>query len=93
MMFPWVSRIRVGWRQATDRAIGWSLSHQRRGIGTLLMRHLAAVARKQECSRIEWTTDRDNAAAQKFYERLIAPINRGKIMYRLESDAIASLAL
>ena len=67
-------------------------SHQRSGIGTLLMRSIATIAVEHRCSRVEWTTDRDNGAAQKFYARLPAPINEGKITYRLDADAIADLA-
>ncbi|MDG4790159.1 GNAT family N-acetyltransferase [Micromonospora sp. WMMD1102] len=65
---------------------------QRAGIGTLLMRHLADICVQHKCSRMEWTTDRDNSAAQKFYDRLPAPMNRGKIFYRLDAEAIARLA-
>ncbi|WP_433345436.1 GNAT family N-acetyltransferase [Micromonospora sp. CA-111912] len=37
-----------------------------RGVG-LLMDGLIDVAVANSCSRIEWTTDRDNTLAQRFY--------------------------
>jgi GNAT superfamily N-acetyltransferase len=64
-------------------------SHQRRGVGTLLMNRLATIAAEHKCSRMEWTTDRDNDTAQKFYDRLPAPTYDGKVFYRLDADAIA----
>jgi len=67
-------------------------SHRKRGVGRLLMARLCAVAIETGCSRVEWTTDRDNEAAQDFYERLGTVVNPGKIMYRVDGDDIARLA-
>ncbi|HWH00615.1 MAG TPA: GNAT family N-acetyltransferase [Pilimelia sp.] len=67
-------------------------AQQRRGIGTTLMRALADIAVEHRCSRLEWTTDRDNSDAQKFYSRLPAPIHNGKLFYRLDTDEIANVA-
>lgn len=36
------------------------------------------------CSRVEWTTDRDNAGAQAFYASLGFGQSRSKIVYRAE---------
>jgi GNAT superfamily N-acetyltransferase len=58
--------------------------HRRRGAGKLLMRALFETAGQHGCSRIEWTTDGDNAGAQAFYEMLGLPPHPAKIFYRVE---------
>ncbi|MFV2019368.1 GNAT family N-acetyltransferase [Micromonospora sp. LOL_023] len=55
------------------------------GIGKQLMDHLAKVAVANNCSRLEWTTDRDNTHAQRFYARLGVTRNDNKIFYRLDN--------
>ena len=57
-----------------------------RGLGTLLMRALFEAAAKRGCSRVEWATDRDNAGARAFYDRLGAPAHPSKIFYRVERN-------
>jgi hypothetical protein len=42
------------------------------------------VARQRDCSRVEWTTDRDNLGAQAFYKTFGVEPKDGKILYRLE---------
>lgn len=56
--------------------------HRRSGVARALMAHLHEVAAQLECSRIEWTTDRDNPDARKFYEALGATPQATKIFYR-----------
>ncbi|GAB2948268.1 hypothetical protein GCM10027280_41250 [Micromonospora polyrhachis] len=56
--------------------------HRRRGIGRLLMSSVAAIATETGCSRVEWTTDQDNEAAQRFYSHLEASHLSTKIFYR-----------
>ena len=41
-------------------------SHRRYGVGKLLMARLHEEAEQRRCSRIEWMTETDNAAAQQF---------------------------
>jgi GNAT superfamily N-acetyltransferase len=60
-----------------------------RGAGKLLMRQLCGIAVKNGCSRLEWTTDRDNLAAQKFYAKLGVPVKESKLFYRIEGDDLA----
>ena len=55
---------------------------RRYGIGRLLMRELGRVAAEHRCSRIEWTADTDNPAAQRFYAALGAEPLATKIFYR-----------
>ena len=54
------------------------------GIGKLLVRSLFGTATKNGCSRVEWTTDRDNAGALAFYAQLGVPVQSSKIFYRVE---------
>ena len=56
------------------------------------MRALCELAVKQGCSRVEWTTERDNAVAQGFYAALGAPVNPVKVLYRLEGSGLHALA-
>lgn len=65
--------------------------HRRQGIGKLLMRQLCQVAADNQCSRVEWMTDEDNADAQRFYEELGAPRYPAKVFYRLEGAEIAQV--
>lgn len=55
---------------------------QRCGIGSQLMHAVIAAAQETNCSRIEWTTDRDNPAAQAFYKTLGFEALSSKIFYR-----------
>jgi GNAT superfamily N-acetyltransferase len=58
-------------------------AHRRTGAATALVRRLEEIAGAAGCSRLEWTTDRDNPDAQKFYEALGAAPQDSKIFYRL----------
>lgn len=57
-------------------------AHRRKGVASALMAQLQEVAAQLGCSRIEWTTDRDNPDAQKFYETLGATPQDTKVFYR-----------
>jgi GNAT superfamily N-acetyltransferase len=61
---------------------------RRKSIGTLLMRQLYVVALKHDCSRVEWTTDRDNRGAQRFYAELGVAVAKSKVFYRVEGDEL-----
>ncbi len=62
-------------------------SHQRQGIGKLLMDSLTTVAVKHGCSRVEWMTEHTNIAAQEFYAAMDAPVDESKVFYRVGLDA------
>jgi len=64
---------------------------RRAGIGALLMQHIFKVAADSDCSRVEWTTDRSNPDAQKFYESLGLSENATKIFFRATREDIARL--
>jgi GNAT superfamily N-acetyltransferase len=62
------------------------------GAGQLLMQHVFRLAVEHDCSRVEWTTDRDNPAAQRFYARLGVPVKESKLFYRVEGDELRQQA-
>jgi GNAT superfamily N-acetyltransferase len=61
---------------------------RQKGIGKLLMQRLYEIAAENGCSRVEWTTDRDNPDAQRFYAELGVPVRESKLFYRIESDEL-----
>ncbi|MGH3915681.1 MAG: GNAT family N-acetyltransferase [Pseudonocardiaceae bacterium] len=67
------------------------------GVGKLLMHNLYEVAAKHNCSRVEWTADRDSIDTREFYSKIGVPIDTSKFFYRIEGerqllDAIAETA-
>lgn len=69
-----------------------STEARRIGIGRLLMRRLYDIAVKNDCSRVEWTTDSDNQKAQLFYAELGVPVKESKLFYRIEGDELTRRA-
>lgn len=67
-------------------------NRQRHGVGRRLIEVLCEVAAAQGCSRVEWQTEVDNAAAQAFYKALGAPVLSGKVFYRLDETELTRLA-
>jgi GNAT superfamily N-acetyltransferase len=59
-------------------------AYRRQGVGKLLMRAIFETAGTLGCSRVEWTTDAGNTAAQAFYAKLGLPAYPSKIFYRVE---------
>lgn len=58
------------------------------GIGRALMAHLAQIALREGCKRIDWQTDSDNAGARAFYAKLqVSETN--KVSYRWPVAAFA----
>ena len=57
-------------------------AYRRQGVGRLLMRAVFETAAALGCSRVEWTTDAGNAAAQAFYAGLGLPTHP-KVFYRV----------
>jgi GNAT superfamily N-acetyltransferase len=67
-----------------------SKNYRRHGIGKLLMEYVFKAAIDTDCSRVEWTTDEDNAEAQRFYRKLGFPANPSKTFYRVEGGELLS---
>jgi GNAT superfamily N-acetyltransferase len=63
-----------------------------RGVGRALMRAVARLAVARGCSRVNWNTARDNAAALAFYARLNTRPWEEVVGLRLDGPALARLA-
>lgn len=61
-------------------------AYRRGGTGRLLMDGLYRIAAEHGCSRVEWTTDTDNAGALAFYEGIGAKPRTSKVFYRVTVD-------
>ena len=62
-------------------------AYRRAGTGKLLMEGLRRIAADRGCSRVEWTTDTTNTAAQQFYESLGVKPLPTKLFYRVPTGA------
>ncbi|HEX5114349.1 MAG TPA: GNAT family N-acetyltransferase [Pseudonocardiaceae bacterium] len=56
--------------------------HRQSGVGRRLMAALFEIAEQRGCSRVEWTADQGNTAAQRFYAELGAAVLPTKLFYR-----------
>ncbi len=65
-------------------------AYRRAGVGTALMEAIQAAAAERGCSRVEWTNDADNPAAQAFYQSLGARPLPTKIFYRVPTEELLS---
>ena len=63
-----------------------------RGYGRALLVHLAQIARRRGCGRMEWAVLDWNEPAIQFYRRLGAAPNEEWTVYRLTTDGIRKLA-
>ena len=66
--------------------------HRGAGVGSALLRHLARLAERRGCARLEWAVLDWNEAAIDFYRRLGARPNAGWTVYRLDGEALQRLA-
>ena len=67
-------------------------SFRRRGIGSSLLRRVAAIAHKERCGRLEWSALHWNEPAIRLYGRAGAEQLSEWDLYRLEGDEIATAA-
>lgn len=77
--FTYVQQIYVG------------LQARRMGVAQRLMAGIAGIATARGSTRIEWSTSKENAAAQALYEGLGA-VGSAKVEYVLEGAALEQLA-
>ena len=66
--------------------------HRGLGIGLALFRHLAAIAVRERCRRVEWRVLNWNQPAIDFYTRIGATTMTDWAVKRLEGAALAALA-
>ncbi len=67
-------------------------AHRSARLGERIMRALAVLARERGCTRVDWTTQRDNAGACAFYRRIGARAVEEKIYFRLDEAGLAAPA-
>ncbi|MEI6740701.1 MAG: GNAT family N-acetyltransferase [Gemmatimonadaceae bacterium] len=66
--------------------------HRGRGIGTAVLRHLAALAVARGCGRLEWSVLDWNVDAIAFYTKLGARPQDEWTVYRVTGEALTQLA-
>jgi len=62
-----------------------------KGVGTLLLQHVARLARERGCGRLEWSVLNWNQPAIRFYEALGARAMDDWTVYRLTDDNLSKL--
>jgi len=62
-----------------------------KGVGTLLLQHVAQLARERGCGRLEWSVLNWNKPAIRFYEALGARAMDDWTVYRLTDDHLSKL--
>jgi GNAT superfamily N-acetyltransferase len=67
-------------------------AHRNRGIGKLLLVHLAKLARERGCGRLEWSVLNWNERAMEFYQDFGAVAMDEWTTFRLSGEALERLA-
>ena len=65
---------------------------RKKGVGLAILHFLASHALAMECSRFDWTAETTNPKAIAYYDRLGIPRVQEKVYYRLEGEALRSMA-
>lgn len=81
-----------GFREAHLLAIGISLNHQRRGVGTVLLKHMEEIARKYNAVQINLWTAVDNAAAFSFFQKAGFKMKRFEDYYYPKGQAALAMS-
>ena len=66
--------------------------HRGNGFGSKMLAHIAALAKKRNCGRFEWSVLNWNTPAIRTYEKLDATPMKEWILYRLNGEALDRLA-
>jgi ribosomal protein S18 acetylase RimI-like enzyme len=66
--------------------------HRGSGIGEAMMIWLAKYAVEHECVRFDWTVDRSNPGAVRFYDELGAAHVADKLYYRFDGKSLEAFA-
>ena len=67
-------------------------AYRGRGVGRRLLSHLARIAIERRCGRMEWWVLDWNESAIRFYKSIGARPMDDWTVYRVDGDALASLA-
>jgi GNAT superfamily N-acetyltransferase len=62
------------------------------GVGTAILRRLAALALERRCSRVDWTAETTNPQAIEFYDWLGVPRVASKVYFRLDGETLKAFA-
>ncbi len=65
--------------------------HRRKGLGTMLLRHVAGIAVERGCGRFEWAALDWNQNAARFYEGLGAVVLNDWRTFRMDGEALRNL--
>ena len=65
--------------------------HRRKGLGTMLLRHVAGIAVERGCGRFEWSALDWNQNAARFYEGLGAVVLNEWRTFRMDGEALRNL--
>ncbi len=65
--------------------------HRRKGLGTMLLRHVAGIAVERGCGRFEWAALDWNQNAARFYEGLGAEVLNEWRTFRMDGEALRNL--
>ncbi len=68
-----------------------SSAHRGEGIGEVLLHELARVAVARGCTRLDWSTEKNNRGARAFYDRIGARVVEEKVYYRLDAAGLSAL--
>ncbi len=63
-----------------------------KGVGGLIMKHLAIVAKSRDCNSMDWGVVRWNDSGIKFYEKLGAEQEQGHFAYTIYGENFEKLA-
>ena len=66
--------------------------HRGKGFGSKILAYIAALARKRNCGRFEWSVLNWNTPAIRTYEKLDATPMKEWTLYRLSGEALDNLA-
>ena len=69
-----------------------SPEYRRLGLGTLLLRRVAAIAVERGCGRFEWLALDWNTDAHRFYEEMGAEMLPEWRLFRIQGDSLRGLA-
>ena len=92
VIYSWKWGTFTGVRDMYVQAIYIHPEHRRKGLGKIIMQHLAKIAVEHTCSRIEWLTVKDKDLSKRFYDAIGATEASHMTIRRLQGQALTNLA-